>query len=122
MLYQFTSIVTGAAIQTALDIAAGLVGSSSGGGRSGSGESASKKQRTAAHRDVTYLEAAAFAHGDKTDVPYGADALKEQQLYKLAKVAKAAVEVTKSAATAAAQAAKAAKKAYRGQPDPGSYA
>jgi hypothetical protein len=111
-LYQFTRAKTGAAIQTTLAIAAGPVKSSSSSSGSGSCESASKKQRTADTRDVTYLEAAAFLTGDKTDVPYGADALKEQQLYKLAKVAKAAVKVAKSAVTAAAQAAKeAAKKA-----------
>jgi hypothetical protein len=83
VLYQFTSTKTGAAIQTTLAIAAGLVKSSSSRRRSGSCESDSKKQRTADTRDVTYLEAAAFAHEDKTNVLYGADAVKEQQLYKL---------------------------------------
>jgi hypothetical protein len=95
-LYQFTSIKTGAAIHTTLAIAAGLVkSSSSSSSRSGSCESASKKQRTADTRDVTYLAAAAFAHEDKTDVPYRADALKEQQLYKLAKVAKKLLQLKK---------------------------
>jgi hypothetical protein len=113
-LYQFTRAKTGAAIQTTLAIAAGLVKSSSSGSRSGSCESASKKQRTADTRDVTYLEAAAFLTEDKTDVPYGADALKEQQEYKLAKLAKkAAVEVAKAAAQAAQKAAKDAKKAAK---------
>jgi hypothetical protein len=42
-------------------------------------------------------------------VLYGADAVKEQQLYKLAKVAKAAAEVAKAAAKAAKKAAKAAE-------------
>jgi hypothetical protein len=47
-----------------------------------------------------------------------ADALKEQQLYKLAKVAKAAVEVAEKAAKAAAQAAKKAAKAAGERPPP----
>jgi hypothetical protein len=108
-LHQFTSIKNGAAIKTTLATADGLVKSSGSGSgsRSGSGESASKKQRTADTRDVTSLEAAAFATVDKSDVPYGADALKEQQLYKLYKLAKVA---KKAAATAAAQAAKKAAK------------
>jgi hypothetical protein len=89
-LYQFNSIKTGAAIKTTLAIAAGLVKSSSSSSRSGSCESASKKQRTATTRDVTHLEAAAFLTEDKTDVLYGADALKEQQLYKQQKAAEAA--------------------------------
>jgi hypothetical protein len=42
-------------------------------------------QRTAAARDVTYLEAADFATRDKTDVPYGADELNAQQEFKPAK-------------------------------------
>jgi hypothetical protein len=91
VLYQFTRIKTGAAIQTTLAIAAGLVkSSSSSSSRSGSCESASKKQRTGDTRDVTYLEATAFATGNKTNVLYGADAVKEHQLNKLAKVAKKA--------------------------------
>ena len=95
-LYQFNSIQNGAAIKTTLAIAADLIKSnSSSSSSSGSGESASKKQRTADTRDVTSLEAADFATADKCDVPYGADALKEQQLYKLAKLAKAAAQAEK---------------------------
>jgi hypothetical protein len=54
-------------------------------------------------RAVTYLKAADFATGDKADVPYGPDALKEQQLSKLAKVAKKAAEKAAKVAKTAAK-------------------
>jgi hypothetical protein len=115
MLCQFCSINTGAAIQTTLDIAEGLVkGSSSSSSSSGWEWRKCFEETTDCRypgtRNITYLEAADF-NSDKTDVVYGFDEQKAQQEFRLSNPAnKAAKAAAKGAAKALEAAVKKAEK------------